>query len=242
MLTILLTVLLAATTGYAQTEAPEFEVASIKPNHSGSGNSGTTFTQGHIAIENRSLKSLIEEAYDVRDFSFSGPGWLDAERFDIMAKPPDGTPSNQYSLMLQTLLTERFKVAVHRETKTMAGYALILTKTGPKLEPADDPKSTSTTTGRGTMRATAVSMSSFADMLGRQMNQPVQDSTGLTGIYKLKLEWTPDDSPSGAKTDLPSGPGIFTALQEQLGLKLRAQKIQIEMVVVDSAEKTPTEN
>jgi uncharacterized protein (TIGR03435 family) len=144
--------------------------------------------------------------------------------------------------LLQTLLAERFKVAVHRKKETVTGYALILAKAGTKLEQAADTTSRSTSTGRGMMKATATSMTRFADMLARELNKPVQDMTGLTGNYNLKLDWTPDSSTSDRGTDLSSGPSIFTALQEQLGLKLRAQKVLVEVLIVDSAEKVPTDS
>jgi len=226
----------------AQTDRPEFEVASVKPNHSGFGNSSTNATQGRITIENQSLKQLIERAYNVRDFSFSGPAWLDSERFDIAAKPPDGTPPSQFLPMLQTLLIERFQLSTHRKQETKSGYALMLAKADARLEKAPDGQSSSTSSGRGTMKATATSMAYFADMLARELNQPVQDNTGLTGTYNLKLDWSPDAPPSDSAKDLPSGPSLFTALQEQLGLKLHAQKVVVEVLVVESARKVPTEN
>jgi len=226
----------------AQTDPPAFEVASVKPNHSGSGNSSTNATKGRITIENQSLKQLIERAYNVRDFSFSGPAWLDTERFDIAAKPPDGTPPSQFLPMLQNLLVERFQLVVHRKQETRSGYALMLAKADAKLEKAPDGQPSSTSSGRGTMKATATSMVYFAGMLARELNQPVQDMTGLTGTYNLKLDWSPDPSPSDTAKDLPSGPSLFTALQEQLGLKLRPQKVEVEVLVVDSAQRVPTEN
>ncbi len=230
----------------AQAEAPAFEVASVKPNRSGSGNSSMNGSQGRIAFENESLKQLIEQAYDVRDFSFSGPNWLDTERFDVVAKPPEGTTPKQFMPMLQTLLMERFKLAVHRKKEERSGYALVLAKGGSRLEraTAGAPGSlnSSTSSGRGMMKATATSMAGFADMLARELDQPVQDLTGLAGSYNLKLDWAPDSSVSQSGIDSSAGPSLFTALQEQLGLKLRAQKVSVDVLVVDSAEKVPTEN
>ncbi len=121
--TVLLT-LLAAATSQAQTDSPAFEVASIKPNRSASGHSSSHGSKGQIVMENVSLKQLIERAWDVRDFSISGPGWLDAEHFDIMAKIPPGSTKEQLLPMLRSLLEHRFKVAVHFETKKLSGYAL----------------------------------------------------------------------------------------------------------------------
>jgi uncharacterized protein (TIGR03435 family) len=220
---------------HAQTTSPSFEVATIKPNHSESGNSSTSGSRGQLTMENQSLKRLIERAWDVRDFSFSGPGWLDTVRFDLVAKPPAGTAPDQFLPMLQTLLTERFKLAIHREKRTVTGYALVVAKGGPKFVVVDGATPGGTSTGRGRLEAKSSSVPVFADMLARQLDQPVQDMTNLAGLYNLKLEWTPDEAS-------PEGPTLFTALQEQLGLKLQPQKIMIDVLVVDSAERIPTEN
>jgi uncharacterized protein (TIGR03435 family) len=232
--------LLGTQFGYAQSQLPTFEVASIRPNHSGSGNSSTNVSKGRLIIENQSLKQLIERAYDVRNFSFFGPGWLEEEHFDIEAKPPVGVTPTEMLLMLQRLLTERFKIAVHHEKRTRAGYLLVVAKGGNKLE-AGDTGPSSTSTGAGRVDAKNTSMGRFADMLARQLDQPVQDMTGLEGNYNLKLEWTPD-APNSTGTDAPSRPSLFTALKEQLGLQLRPQKITIQVLVLDHAERVPTEN
>jgi uncharacterized protein (TIGR03435 family) len=193
--------LLGTSFGYAETALPVFEVASIRPNHSGSGNSSTNVSKGRLIIENQSLKQLIERAYDVRNFSFSGPGWLENEHFDVEAKPPVGVSPTQMLLMLQTLLIDRFKIAVHHQKRSLAGYAVTVGKGGNKLEAGDNTESSSTSTGLGRMEARNTSMGKFADMLARQLDQPVQDMTGLQGNYNLKLEWMPTDSPSSTGTD-----------------------------------------
>ena len=234
--------LLGTSCGYAQTPLPAFEVASIRPSHSGSGNSSTNVSKGRLIIVNQSLKQLIERAYDVRNFSFSGPGWLENEHFDVEAKPPVGVSPTQILLVLQTLLMDRFKIAIHHRKRTLAGYALIVGKGGNKLEAGDDALPSSTSTGLGRMEARNTSMGKFADMLARQLDQPVQDMTGLQGNYNLKLEWMPTDTPSSTGTDTSSQPTFFTALKEQLGLQLRPPRVTNEILVVDHAERVPTAN
>jgi uncharacterized protein (TIGR03435 family) len=193
-------------------------------------------------MENQSLKRLIERAWDVRDFSFSGPGWLDTVRFDLIAKPPAGTPPSQFLPMLQTLLTERFKLTIHREKRAVAGYALVLAKGTRKFAAVDGTGPGGTSTGRGRLEAKTSSIAVFADMLARQLDRPVEDMTDLPGLFNLKLEWTPDEGPADKGAERVAGPTLFTALQEQLGLKLQPRKITIDALVVDSAEKTPIEN
>ncbi len=127
-------------------------------------------------------------------------------------------------------------------SQARSAYALILAKPDAKLEQAPPGQSSSTSSGHGTMRATATSIAYFANMLARELNQPVQDMTGLTGTCNLKLDWSPDAPPSDTDKDFPSGPSLFTAIQEQLGLKLRAQKVAVEVLVVASVQKVPAEN
>src|SRR6185369_958359 len=143
---ILIGGILAITAALAQSPAPSptFEVAAIKPNVTGNGNSGTTTNKGEILMENVSLKGIIQNAYDVRNYSFSGPDWLNTVRFDITAKFPtmdESLPRQerqaQLRQMMQNLLAERFKLVVHRETKTMGGYALVVDKKGPRLKDSE---------------------------------------------------------------------------------------------------------
>jgi uncharacterized protein (TIGR03435 family) len=121
----------------------------------------------------------------------------------------------------------------------MPAYALVETKNGPKLE-ASKEDGDSTSTNRGRFDDSAVSMAGLAKQLAQQLEHPVVDKTGLTGIYKLKLEWTPDDQSGAAEPAL--GPSIFNALQDQLGLKLQTQKLPVEIIVVDRVDRTPLEN
>jgi uncharacterized protein (TIGR03435 family) len=234
----------------AQQAPAEFEVASVKPNTSGTRNSGTTTSKGQVRFDNASLKSCIQQAFDVRDFSLSGPGWLDDERFDIVAKIPADAPRSAIATMLQALLKDRFKLVVHWVPKELSGYALVAARNGVTLHQVEDTGSVSTSTGDRIITSTQISMDRLADVLGRQLNQPVQNLTELKGVFEIKLEWTPDAVPAAPSGDaspakLPdsaAGPSIFTALQQQLGLRLRAQKVTIQTLVVDHIERVPSEN
>jgi uncharacterized protein (TIGR03435 family) len=238
-------IIFAALAALGQTEAPPaFEVASVKPNTSGSGSSRTSGTTGRLTITNRSLKELIEMAYSVQDFQFAGPEWLGSVKFDIVAKIPAAAQTDQRPAMMQALLAERFHLAVHRESKEMPAYALVVGKSGPKLQQVEPGGTNMNNNGNNNSRqitAERVSMAVLAETLARIVEHPVVDRTGLQGVYKLKLEYTPDnarpDGPDGA-----AGPSIYTALQEQLGLKLQTQKLPVDVIVVDRVERVPTEN
>jgi uncharacterized protein (TIGR03435 family) len=238
-------IMFAALAALGQTEAqPAFEVASVKPNTSGSGSSHTSGTTGQLSITNRSLQELIQMAYSVQDFQIAGPDWLGSVKFDIVAKIPAGARKDQNPARMQALLAERFHLAVHRESKEMPAYALVVGKSGPKLQQVEPGGTNLNNNGNNNSRqidADRVSMAALAETLARIVEHPVVDRTGLQGAYKLKLEYTTDnaksDGPDGA-----AGPSIYTALQEQLGLKLQTQKLPVEIIVVDRVERVPTEN
>ena len=241
----------------AAATAPAFDVASVKPNKSSTGrNSMDRSPGGGFSATNATLKGLIKAAYSIYDHQLiGGPGWLESERYDIVAKAPPNTPDNQLRPMLQTLLTERFKLKLHRETRQMPVYALILGKHGPKFQEvnreAKDGDGDSRK-GRGHLTAQRVPISDLAEILSGELGLTVLDRTGLKGFFDLKLEWTPDESqlrgpgdgPDGrirtAAAD-PNGASIFTALQEQLGLKLEKQIGPVEVLVIDHVER-PSEN
>jgi uncharacterized protein (TIGR03435 family) len=223
-----------------------FEVAAVKPNTSGGGGTSEHSDNGIIVMTNVSLKQLVERAYDVRDFSFSGPDWLVTTHFDITAKPPSGfVYKEQFRPMLQTLLAERFKLVVHRESKVMAAYALVRGKGEIKFQQVETGNGgTSSNSQRGKFDGTRMTLAGFADYLQRQLNEPVVDKTDLKGIFHIQLEYSPTQTQAGPDSPPPDndGPSIYTALQEQLGLRLVSRKLPVEIVVVDHIEKTPTEN
>ena len=139
--------------------------------------------------------------------------------------------------MLQKMLLERFKVAIHRDTRTFAVYGLVAGKSGIRFQEVPDGDSHSQNTNNNHYTGTCVSMASFAEWLARRMDMPVLDMTGLKGFYDMKLDWAPESA-----TDAPELPTLPVALQEQLGLKLETRKAPIEVLIVDHAERIPTEN
>jgi uncharacterized protein (TIGR03435 family) len=138
--------------------------------------------------------------------------------------------------MAQRLLADRLKLALHRETTTMAVYNLVVGKNGPKLQKSTDSQHSGTSSKGGHVTATHVSMAEFAYQISRWTGIPVFDKTGIEGAFDFKLDYAREDHDD---TDLPS---IFTAVQQQLGLKLEAAKGPVEVLVIDHAEKIPTEN
>jgi uncharacterized protein (TIGR03435 family) len=246
------------------TQAPAFEVAAIRPNKSGSSHSHTGFNNGRFTAENAPLKTLLQyDAYGIPEPQIlGGPSWLSSERFDIDAKADDAVAAQIAKLnheqtnlmerqMVQQLLADRFKLVVHRETKELPVYALVIAKGGPKLIQAKDTGGgTGTTSNSGKLTATGVTMTRVAQtltqILARELGRIVIDKTGIQGKYDLALTWTPENNSAAigsASNDnsASSGPSIFTALQEQLGLKLESTKAPVEVLVIDHIEE-PTEN
>lgn len=229
---------------------PEFEVASVKPNKSGN-NSISISRQpgGRVTVTNAPLRMLITFAYDLREHQLSGgPGWLSSDRYDIVAKADNPNPTDaEMKLLFQTLLADRFQLKTHRETKELPVYAVTVAKNGPKLSKADPGgKGTQMSMGRGQLKAKKASIEQLAKLLGNQLGRTVLDKTGLAGDFDFELTWTPDmPGPQGPKEGGvdgpppadPAGPSIFTAIQEQLGLKLESQKGPVEILVIDSVER-----
>jgi len=218
--------------------AQTFEVASVKPNNSGTGHSDVDTDGNLLRMKNVTLKACILWAFSVTDAQVSGPSWLDSERFDITAKTESGKPEPR---MLQAVLAERFKLAVHRETKEQTLYELVVAKNGVKLKKSD-PGEDDMTSRRGHLTATRASMQRLASFLGGpnvRLGRPVVDKTGLDGVFDFTLDWTPD---SDAEKSAGHAPSIFVALQEQLGLRLEARKGPVEVLIVDHVERVPTDN
>jgi uncharacterized protein (TIGR03435 family) len=230
-------------------QTPAFEVASIKAIRSGGGGSSMRGSTGWITMENVPLKKVTLWAYgipDDREYALVGPDWLTTERFDIQAKFPADTSPEQVRLMMQTLLAERFKLVLHRESRQRLVYVLVVGKNGPKIQAVEGGQGrTSGMAGR--LEASGISMQKLAGLLARLTGQQVVDETGLKGVFNFTLEWSPDETqkmplPDDGAAAGASGPSIFSALQEQLGLKLEGRKGPVEILVVDHIEKAPTEN
>jgi bla regulator protein BlaR1 len=229
--------------------AAAFDVASIKPSKPGTrGFSINPLPGGRFTTSNTTLKMLISTAYRIYDFQVSGgPNWLDSYRVDIQAKADAGAKPEQLRAMLQKLLADRFGLGVHRETRELPTYALVVAKSGPKIQQSKDAEGTPEfrVFMRSRITAKRASLSLLTEALAMLLSRPVSDKTGLQGGFEYKLEWTPDQSQTRGNDDPlppdPDRPSIFVALQEQLGLKLESQKGPVEIIVIDRAEK-PSEN
>jgi uncharacterized protein (TIGR03435 family) len=212
---------------------PVFEVAAIKPHNPDEAGGGFSFQHGRLNISNTVLKGLVMSAYGVEEFQISGgPIWIGSERFDILAQAPDGSDHRNLSPMLQALLADRFKLALHREKRETSIYALVLAKNGPKIQKSAPNGQYSMRMGPAGMSATKMSIHDFADTVSGYTRRSVIDRTGLEGNFDFKFDWSPQD---------PNSPSIFTVLQEQLGLKLEAEREPVEFLIIDHVEK-PSEN
>jgi uncharacterized protein (TIGR03435 family) len=242
--------------GQPAAPTPAFDVVSVKPAPPPTGNNlrvSMGGDAGRVNFSNVTLKNVMTRAYSVKPHQISGPDWLDSERYDIVATIPAGAPREQIPMMLQTLLADRFKLAIRREQKVMPVYALVAGKNGSKLREAEAEAGLRVSMGpKGRQLTGNVSLARLADALSTWMDRPVLDMTGIKGIYDIDLEWTPDEGQSaprfapGGEAGRPEaggdGPSIFTAVQEKLGLKLEGRKSPAEIIVVERAERVPTEN
>jgi uncharacterized protein (TIGR03435 family) len=226
---------------------PSFEVATIKPANPNE-LKGNFFIGGHrIVIENQSVNSLMSVAYAIHQKQIvDGPAWFDTRKYDIVGQADVEGVANlrQIQEMLQKLLESRFNLKFHREKRELAIYAITVAKGGPRLAKSPDTSiSLPTQTGSGSgdqqvRKFTNNSMSDFALGMQAFLERPVVDKTGLAGRYNFILKWTPDESNTNAPD---AAPGIFTAMQEQLGLKLEPAKGPADVLVIDHVEE-PSEN
>jgi len=235
---------------------PEFEVATIKPATPDRPGKGFMVRGRQFSTLNTTLADLITFAYGIHVKQIAGaPAWVESEKYDLAAQPNgEGQPNDkQWKTMIQKLLADRFKLAFHRDKKELSVYAIVVGKNGPKLT-----KSESTGNlpglffrGLGNLPAVNATMADFAGVMqGAVLDRPVVDQTGIAGRWDFTLVWTPDEfqfGGMGAKMPPPPAnngaapPDLFTAFQEQLGLKLESTKAQAEVFVIDRVAK-PTEN
>jgi bla regulator protein BlaR1 len=241
-------------------QAPlKFEVASIKPtkNDSGTGGRGgasfyrlEVLPKGGLKMSGVTLKGLIAFAYGIDEKKISGgPNWINSEAYDIIAKPENSDPQDlqpntitpgtpgweRLQQRAQALLAERFHLAIHKDSKDTSGYMLVQAKAGSKLKESPDPGRPRTRMSAGQINGQNGTMYMLATVLSQLVGSPVMDRTGLTGAYDYKLEYG-QDAVQGMPDDVP-GPSIFTALQEQLGLKLEKVHATIDTIVIEHAEK-----
>ncbi len=229
-------------TACAQSTPPlRFDVASLKPTPPDQyeGSSGIASGHGRITGSRVTLKRCIVGAYAIGPGQIAGgPPWLDTDFFEIVAKADRPAGDDDLMLMLRTLLADRFKLAMHRETRMQEALVLEVAKGGPKLEKVDGGESV-TNSNHGRIDVKATSMNRFANLLARATGSPVVDQTGLEGVFNFKLSWSPDSDRPVKPGEIPAdtGPSLYTAIQQQLGLRLQARKVPVEVLVIDHAEK-----
>jgi uncharacterized protein (TIGR03435 family) len=232
---------------------PSFQVVSVKAN----ANSGFSPTSMRIAgnrfiATGMPLRPLIMQFYNLRDFQIQGgPNWINTDQWDIEAVADDvvlqmvdlENPGRmtRASLMMQSLVEDRFQFKFHRETKELPVYELTVAKNGPKIKPSANQTPGNRRVGRGQIEIEAHPFATFAYLLARQLDHALIDKTNLKGLYDIQLQWNTELTSVAEPSPSSDRPSIFTALQEQLGLKLESTKGPVEILVIDSAQK-PSEN
>lgn len=243
--TITTLLLFAAGAAFCQTP-PAFDAASVKPNvnHEANGEgrprSSVSATPGNLLLRNSTLSDCIQWAYNVKGYQVTGPSWIEVERYDVVAKATGAAPEAQLRLILQTLLAERFKLTLHREAKELPGYVLLVAKGGHKLKESTSEGEPSMKPQRAAFTGERVSMEYLANLLMSPMRMPVRDQTGLAGRYDFTIDLGPYLQPNMTPEDMQAA--MSEGLQQQLGLRLEARKLPMEILVVDHADKTPIEN
>jgi uncharacterized protein (TIGR03435 family) len=237
--------------------AQSFEVASVKPSGPGSvrgseGGPGTS-DPGRYRFTYATLMDLLAHAYAVDYFQLSSKAALDRDRYDILATIPAGATKEQFRVMLQNLLADRFRLKLHKETREFPAYELVVAKSGAKLSQSqsDSPDQPSLTTeftlvngqSLARTRARKMPLAALETLLRRATDLPVVDRTGLTGLYDFTLEHAHVMGRiSETAPDVPVAQSIFTAVQQQLGLQLVSKKLPFDVIVVDSFDRVPSGN
>jgi len=250
-----------------------FDVASVKPSpeppnglwqYRSTGGPGTN-DPTLFTCQSFSIAYLTQMAYGISSYLVSAPTWTQDKKFDIVAKIPEGATKEQFRIMLQNLLAERFKLVAHWEKKEIPLYELVIAKNGSKLREAREPEERTDTppfpdgmkkdgdgfpilprgqtayaisNEKATLRGSGETMEHFASTLAGQLHEPVIDATGLKGKYDFTLTWLPGDFPREDQ----SGSTLQNALPQQLGLILKHTRGPMQILVVDQVEKTPSEN
>jgi uncharacterized protein (TIGR03435 family) len=241
--------------GQSAPAASVFDVASVRVSEIGrAGGPGSRrqsiqFSPDSVTMRNVTFRASIQWAYHVMDYQITGPDWMASERYDIAAKAAAAVPEDQLRQMMQALLAERFKLAFHRQTKELPAYVLLVAKGGPKFKESDsegemniDPQ-----LNRMIVAIQRAPLSQLVDTLSNILRAPVLDETGLKGKYDITIDvaqYLPEMGGlrGGRGASIDPIPIIMTGLQEELGLKLESRKMPLDLLIVDHAEKVPTEN
>jgi uncharacterized protein (TIGR03435 family) len=237
--------------------ATEFEVVSIRPMAPVTQGETIGLPRGgpgspdpeHYVNRGAALSTIFRTAFGVENFQVIGPDWIGTDfakiiRFDIVAKVPPGTSRDDFGLMFQSMLKQRFGLVYHEEMREFPVYELRVAKDGPKLKAATDEKLRGIRVAPlpgGAFRASseAGDMASFALMMRFPVGMTVIDRTGLTGYYQFNIEYTVG---LPAESDASTLPSVFTVLKESLGLELVKAKSPFRTIIVDNINKVPTEN
>ena len=236
-------------------DQPAFDVASVKasqPRAAGERmrRDDIQVSPGTVTMRNVSLKSSIRWAWHVTQFQVTGPDWLDTERYEIVGKAAGPAPEEQLRLMMQALLQERFKLALHRQTKELSAYVLVAGKNGPKVHEAKTEGEASVDVNQRQLSVSVqrAPLSQLVEMLSNVLRAPVIDMTGLTGRYDATLniaKYAGDMAARGQSFESAAADPlalISMILQDEFGLKLEARKMPLDLLIVDRAEKVPVEN
>ena len=254
-----LTILACHAFGQSTPPAATFEVASVRVSQTGkAGGEGSRrqsiqHSPDSVTMRNVSFRSAIRWAYNVMDYQITGPDWLNTERYDIAAKSAAEVTEDQLHQMMQALLADRFKLTLHKVNKELPAYVLVVAKGGPKFkesktegEPSIDPQP-----NRMVVAIQRTPISQLVEGLSNILRAPILDETGLKGKYDVTIDvakYLPEMGKMGGDGGGRGGPPIdpipiiMTGLQEELGLKLESRKMPLDLLIIDHAEKVPTEN
>jgi uncharacterized protein (TIGR03435 family) len=229
------------------TPAPvRFDVASIKGGAIDTSRINVVIKAGRVNYRAHTLQELVRRAYGVRADQVSGPNWTETERYDVVATMAPDTPREHIPLMVQTLLAERFKLVLQRDTKSVQTWVLVTASGGPRLKPVDgDPDTIRAYAGHADSGINGKGpLSTLAYYLTKFVRDPVVDLTGLKGSFEINLKWPavaaePEQAPAGAPA--PAVPYLMKQLST-LGVKLERRKVPTEYLTITSAQKEPVEN
>ena len=220
---------------------PAFEAATVKPADPQANGFSTRMSATAYELRNCSLRQCIETAYGLPEYAVIGPSWLESVHFDVVAKLPMGAPRRDIGAMLQGLLAERLQLQTHTETRDVPGFVLTVAKGGPRMPESAPDSMGGTSRGPSTVRCRHCEVARFIEELTGSLGRPVVDQTSLPGVYDFDVRWTPDRASAAPGEAAEPTTSLFSAMEEQLGLKLQARKVPQRILVVDSAVRAPVE-